>query len=632
MNQFYLNQTSQVRALFITFLLSIIFTFTGISQDKNKNILILHSYHQGFTWTDSINNALIESLKRDSSKFNYEIYIEYLDTKRIPIDILNTNLTQNLSVKFKNTSFSVVITSDDNAFQFAIKNRNLIFSDAPIVFCGVNNFDKDKNIFLLKEKNYTGVVEGFDMQGAIKIALKLSPKASTLLIINDSTTTGLANQQAFNKIKNNLPATIEYTFSTVFEMDSVASVLNKYSKQTAILLLSFNKDKTGNYFDYQDAGRLISTATELPVYVLWDFYMGTGVVGGLVVSGTSQGQAAAALALQILKGKPADSLPVILKSPNQYIFDFKELEVNGIYESDLPKSSILINKPISFLSKYKFEIIGLGTLFTILTVTIIVLIFINRKKTKAEFNLKQKEVELIEAKNKAEQSDKLKSAFLANMSHEIRTPMNAILGFSSLLNEEDLGSDQREMYIELIQSSGNNLLNLINDILDLSRIEAGQIEISKKPFDVNILLNELYITYSIALESYHKSGIHFAYSGLEESLIINSDYFRLNQVFSNLLNNAIKFTNEGNIEFGCYFVEIRLIFYVSDTGMGIDEEFQIKICERFQKVDTFKNQVFRGIGLGLSISKSIVDLLGGVIWFEPNSPCGTKFLFTIEEK
>jgi signal transduction histidine kinase len=526
----------------------------------------------------------------------------------------------------------VVITSDDNAFQFAIKNRNLIFSDAPIVFCGVNNFDKDKNIFLLKEKNYTGVVEGFDMQGAIKIALKLSPKASTLLIINDSTTTGLANQQAFNKIKNNLPATIEYTFSTVFEMDSVASVLNKYSKQTAILLLSFNKDKTGNYFDYQDAGRLISTATELPVYVLWDFYMGTGVVGGLVVSGTSQGQAAAALALQILKGKPADSLPVILKSPNQYIFDFKELEVNGIYESDLPKSSILINKPISFLSKYKFEIIGLGTLFTILTVTIIVLIFINRKKTKAEFNLKQKEVELIEAKNKAEQSDKLKSAFLANMSHEIRTPMNAILGFSSLLNEEDLGSDQREMYIELIQSSGNNLLNLINDILDLSRIEAGQIEISKKPFDVNILLNELYITYSIALESYHKSGIHFAYSGLEESLIINSDYFRLNQVFSNLLNNAIKFTNEGNIEFGCYFVENRLIFYVSDTGMGIDEEFQIKIFERFQKVDTFKNQVFRGIGLGLSISKSIVDLLGGVIWFEPNSPCGTKFLFTIEEK
>ena len=632
MERFDLSLRINVNPFLLTFLLIVSYSINSFSKEINRNILILHSYHQGFTWTDSINNAVIESLRKDTDYLNYEIYIEYLDSKRKPLNDLNANLIQNLSIKFEDIPISVVITSDDDAFRFAIKNRKSMFADVPIVFCGVNNYDKHQNIFLLDENNYTGVVEGFDMRGAIEIALKLSPEASTLLIINDSTTTGLENQQAFYKIKNLLPENIEYAFSDVFKMDSVVSVLNTYSKQTVVLLLSFNNDKTGNYFDYQEAGRLISNATELPIYVLWDFYMGTGVVGGLVVSGSSQGKAAATLALQILKGKSADSLPVILKSPNQYVFDYKELEINGIHESALPKGSIILNKPITFFSKFIFEIIGLAAIFAILTATIIILVFINRKKTKAEFSLKQKEAELIEAKNKAEQSDKLKSAFLANMSHEIRTPMNAILGFSSLLNEEELGADQREMYIELIQSSGNNLLNLINDILDLSRIEAGQIEIIKKPFDINTLLNELYITYSIALESYHKSGIKFAYSGVEESTIINSDYFRLNQVFSNLLNNAIKFTNEGNIEFGCYFVENRLTFYVSDTGMGIDEEFQSKIFQRFQKVDTIKNQVFRGIGLGLSISKSIVELLGGIIWFEPNSPCGTKFLFTLEQK
>jgi PAS domain S-box-containing protein len=434
------------------------------------------------------------------------------------------------------------------------------------------------------------------------------------------------------------------------------------------------------------------------------------------------------------------------------MFDYAQLVKHGIDIDSLPVGSQVIGKPITLLSKYKTEIILLLLTGLLLVGAILALLFLNRKKTKAERNLvksndkllriletanegflelntkgliinvnkelctmldterdalinynladllkqnsnekdiekfnnsfngtaesfelkiktrlnrtkdlvlnlsplfatgtktiqsifglvsditylKENEAQLILAKEKAENSDKLKSAFLANMSHEIRTPMNAILGFTDLLAEQGLSKDQRSYYVDIIQKSGNNLLNLINDILDLSKIEAGEIDIIINQVDVNKLMHNLLSTFKEHRKTLGKEFIKFKMNPLIDTLFINTDGFRLTQILNNLLNNAFKFTETGEIKFGCHPIDNNEIqFFVSDTGIGMPAEMQELIFERFHKIETLNNQVYRGAGLGLAISKNLVELLGGTIYCNSVKEKGTTFYFTIKGK
>lgn len=244
---------------------------------------------------------------------------------------------------------------------------------------------------------------------------------------------------------------------------------------------------------------------------------------------------------------------------------------------------------------------------------------------------KKYEQELINAKEKAEESDKLKSAFLANMSHEIRTPLNAIIGFSELLDNPSLFENKRQEYLQYIGTSGKNLLNLINDIIDVSKIEAGQLKIKKSEIDILQILQETYTSYKNlnALKQNHNLDLLLDIPVIEE-LRVFSDPYRLNQIINNLLNNAVKFTEEGFIKLGMRIVKGRdLLFFVQDTGMGIPEDKQEEIFDRFgQAHDRFtKNQ--GGTGLGLSISQKLVRLLGGDMWVEATPDQGSTFYFTI---
>ncbi|MBN1118389.1 MAG: response regulator [Bacteroidales bacterium] len=250
------------------------------------------------------------------------------------------------------------------------------------------------------------------------------------------------------------------------------------------------------------------------------------------------------------------------------------------------------------------------------------------------------EKQLKEAKNHAENADKLKSSFLANMSHEIRTPMNSITGFAGLLAEDDINKEEKQEYIELINSSCNTLLHLIDDILDISKIEAGQIVIKESPVDLSILMNEMYQSFHALNQQSNDNKVDMVLNIPENfsHYTIKSDDIRIKQILSNLISNAIKFTHEGKIEFGFTVVErVRkdtrkryIKFFVHDSGIGIDEKTQAVIFDRFMKIESDNNKLYRGAGLGLTISKKLVELLGGKIWVESAPQKGSSFYFTVE--
>jgi PAS domain S-box-containing protein len=237
---------------------------------------------------------------------------------------------------------------------------------------------------------------------------------------------------------------------------------------------------------------------------------------------------------------------------------------------------------------------------------------------------KKSEEELIAAKEKAEESDRLKSAFLANISHEIRTPMNSILGFTSLL--EEMVEDPKQLeYLKIVSTGGERLLNIINSVIDIAKIEAGQIDFLPTEFDVNKLVYELY-----ELNKRRNTRIEFiCETGQEVPLIIHTDKTKLFQILNNLLSNALKFTKTGSVRFGYQASSDHLVFYVKDTGIGIPAEFQTKVFERFQKVELNDRADYEGTGLGLAITRELVAILNGELWFESMPGLGTSFFIRL---
>ena len=237
--------------------------------------------------------------------------------------------------------------------------------------------------------------------------------------------------------------------------------------------------------------------------------------------------------------------------------------------------------------------------------------------------------DLIKAKEKAEESNNLKTAFMNNLSHEVRTPLNAIVGFSSFLKADALAPEKRQYYADLVIKSSEQLLSIINDIIIISTIKTGQIRLLKKDCNLNSLLRDIYKQVSRSIDNPHLS---LTLKTSDEDMTVFTDKSKLTQIITNLLNNAIKFTPHGNIEFGYTKKKDMIEFYVSDTGIGIKKEHQDMIFEPFRQGEISLDRTYGGTGLGLSIAGSFVDLLGGDIRVQSKEEKGSVFYFTIPIK
>lgn len=258
----------------------------------------------------------------------------------------------------------------------------------------------------------------------------------------------------------------------------------------------------------------------------------------------------------------------------------------------------------------------------------------NRQIERHHSDLEQKVAERTQAleiaKQKAEESDKLKSSFLANMSHEIRTPLNAISGFSALISSDFYSQERKEKYVNIIKSNISSLLKLVEDILDISKIEAGQLTIEKEFFNVNATISDIYETFSEEIKNLRGDALTLRCNNLPspETIIFNSDQIRIRQIIGNLMSNAIKFTHKGSIELGYEIKEKSILFWIKDTGIGIKKSDIDSIFNRFIKIEE-RNTSHRGTGLGLSISKSLTKMLNGNIWVESTINKGSCFYVEI---
>ncbi len=365
---------------------------TCLATDAKK-ALLLNSYSYDQKWTRSITEAVSKSF----DDAGISLVVEFMDTKRHSSPEHYSNLLKIYQRKFANTEFDVVLTSDDNAVNFALKNRNTLFPDAPIVFCGVNNIELPERADFV---NITGALEVPGSIDMIELLLKLHPSLKHLYVINESTTsTGQSNHDVINKNLQKYSDQFDSIWLVGLSDSELVEELSGLGEDSAVLLLSYFPDNKGQTFKLCDGAAFVSQVCDRPIYSMWDYFLGEGIVGGMLTSGKYQGLAAAGMALRIINGEALESIPVIADTANHYMFDYDQLKRFEIELKSLPADSVIINQPSNILRQYQLQLTVAGVVIALLVVICIALAVNVRARKKAENDLANSNLDLEEVVN-----------------------------------------------------------------------------------------------------------------------------------------------------------------------------------------------------------------------------------------
>jgi signal transduction histidine kinase len=583
---------------------------------SEKHVLFLNSYSRDFITVPVVINQVEDELA-GIAKIQYF----FMNTKNVDKDFAIDETKHAVEYLQKRYKFDLIITGDDDALDFVRTYRNQYFKDIPVVFEDVNSEQKVQEA--CKDKLMAGLVETFPMKETIALAVKLRPKATQLVIISDnSVSADGSNQQIYDVAKDFSKLHFSTLITNNYTTEALKEKLGTYGDDTILMFTVFAQDGSDKHYTVASGVKFISLAAKIPVFKGDEAGIGDGLFGGCTLSYQDVGRKTGIMAKKILLQEKTPAELGYEKGEAYYKFDVNMMNRFHIQKSQLPQKSIFINDPPTLYEKHKDVLIPFCALILVL---IIAGLLYDRKRNRL-FN---ERLAASKAKTQAaELSSQAKTEFLSHMSHDIRTPLNAIIGLTDLAKDDLQNPPKMADNLEKIHDSGLLLLELLNDILDMSRIESGKMEL--KPVPCN--LTDFCASVKTIFESQSKQcNVNFKIVNNTNNQNVLVDKVRLNQIIGNLLSNAFKFTPAGgNVIFDahCDAAKDGVVpckFTVSDTGKGIGKEFQKEMFKPFTQ-EYASSAAVQGSGLGLSIVKNIVDAMHGTITVTSELHKGTTFV------
>lgn len=613
---------------------------SAVSTDK-KPILIICSYNPAAHQTSvTISDYMDEYTRQGGQR---DIIIENMNCKSFSESPLWSGMMAQILDKYQGDNQpGQIILLGQEAWAAYLSHRDSMLVKVPVM-CSLAS----SNIVMLPENSVQGLdswmpesvdifddhldipelksgfINKYNIEDNIRMIRTFYPKTEHIAFISDNTYGGVTMQALVRKeMKEKFPdLDLILLDGRRHSIYTIVEELRQLPENTVIMVGTWRVDMNEGYFMRNATYAMMEAAPAIPAFTPSSVSLGYWAIGGVLPDYRKLGREMAVESIRMDK-QPEDAKRHLSVVGSKAVLDSRKVKEWGLDPKILPFEVELVNQPVTFYQQYTYQIWLACALFVVLVLGLCISLFYYFRTKRLKDELVKSEKDLRVAKDRAEESNRLKSAFLANMSHEIRTPLNSIVGFSDVLAVGDGSEEEKQTYYEIIKSNSDLLLRLINDILDLSRLEANRVTLTWEVCDVVQLCKQVVASVTVSRQTDNK----FLFTTSLETFRMETDVQRMQQVIINLMSNANKFTEKGTItlDFTVNEKSQMAVFSVTDTGCGIPKEKQKLVFERFEKL----NEYAQGTGLGLSICQLIVHKWKGEIWIDPDYTGGARFVFS----